>query len=891
VSKKLPIFVLLGLLVAGTARSQSARLDSLRSRIQQTTGTAQVDALNDFGAAVFSYDYLQSKKYIQQAFDLANRLQYKKGMAQAKVIEGIIDSSTGSDTAAMMAFRKSRALSREAGDRSMEGNAEVYIGQTYLEMEMIDSADFFFQRGYAILKDSANPLYLSYLYLNRARFYEVKNDPARQWTYLLKSWNIRKKLKQKRPFVWIGVKLAAYQRELGDFEKSVAYLDEVQAALGKDTVDSEEINAIYKERAIVAAKIGNYRRSFELFGKAIAFYERNTYPIELTDLFIVMGNALVAVSNYDMSLKYFFRALNIAHSQHFSRQTARLNFEIAWIYYELNQNAVAEKYCESALQLTSKYGFEREESSVLNLLGMLAARKSNNSQAMDYFNRALAIRSKNKYLEMEASTLSNIARIFLRMNDYQKAEQTELKSLRLETQSSHRYGICESYKDLGQIYLQQNDFVKAAHYLNEAEAMGKELHAFSFLTQIYESQRDLHRRQSNYQEAYRYSLLFEHLKDSLFNQRLGNQVASMQYDFELEQKDKEIKILGQQQELAKNRLALQQAEIGQQRLIITSGVVLFFLITVGAFIAFRFYRKVRKLNMEISEQNEEIATQAEELREANTYLSKLNREMSEQKEEIQAQAEELKESNDIISLANETLEERIKARTIELKEAYTELDTFFYRSSHDFRRPLTTFMGLAEVAKITVKDQTALELFEKVNDTARSLDKMLLKLQSISAAGVQELIYSEVLMEHLFQIEQDNFREEILRKSIRIMTEVHLTQPFVSYPALVKFIVQNLLENAIAFSMLENPIVRMKAFHSGHEVVIEVADNGQGIEPVHQPRVFEMYFRANERSKGNGLGLYIVKKMVDKLGGRIELKSEKGLGTIIRVFLPNRAES
>ena len=80
---------------------------------------------------------------------------------------------------------------------------------------------------------------------------------------------------------------------------------------------------------------------------------------------------------------------------------------------------------------------------------------------------------------------------------------------------------------------------------------------------------------------------------------------------------------------------------------------------------------------------------------------------------------------------NDELEQKVEARSVELKNAHKELDIFFYRSSHDFRRPLTTFIGLAEVAKIAVKDETALNLFEKVRENSLALDKMLRKLQSM----------------------------------------------------------------------------------------------------------------------------------------------------------------
>ena len=215
-----------------------------------------------------------------------------------------------------------------------------------------------------------------------------------------------------------------------------------------------------------------------------------------------------------------------------------------------------------------------------------------------------------------------------------------------------------------------------------------------------------------------------------------------------------------------------------------------------AYLSYRFFVKTRKLNRELQEQNEEIQTQSEELTETNSSLTKLNQEFVEKQEEIQAQAEELteanqlltlvnrelaekseelaaqseelKKSNQIISNLNENLERKVKERTQSLEQAYKELDTFFYRSSHDFRRPLTTFMGLAEVAKITVKDSFALDLFDKVKETAVNLDRMLIKLQSISDVGAEQFIYKEVDVQSVLESGCDFYKESILKNSISL---------------------------------------------------------------------------------------------------------------------------
>jgi signal transduction histidine kinase len=869
------------------AEAQSPKIDSLKKRLQASTGTEHIDLQNAYAYALASYDYLEAQKIIQESLQRSNELNYKKGMAEALLNKGIIESNIGQDSLSMISFRKSLFYSEQAKERQLEGRTLTSMGLDYLSYDKVDSATICYQQAYEALKDSINPLYLSYLYLNLAELHRTQSNQRLQLSYLIRSWEIRIRLKEKHALVWTGVGLSSYYTDQGDYKKALSYLNRVQNVLEQDTIDSEEFAIINKQRGIINANLGNHELALDLFGKAKKYYERNPYLYDLINLLMEIGYVQADVSNYETSLKYYYQAIKLAESNHFHHLIARLYFRIAWVYYLMEQNDLSSEFSHKALTLSTTRHHESEESSALNLLGLLASRKKKKDEALDYFNRSLSLREKNNYRDRTASTLLNLGILYEQFKDFSKAESFDLKSLSIEEEISHAYGICESYQSLGQLYTKMKNFDKATYYLNRGELLSKKINAENILTTIYKNKRDLYRAQNKYAEAYRYAVLHQSLKDSVFNTIIGNRILTLQHDFELDQKDSEIKILNQQRQLQQGKLDLQQAEIKRQWYIIAVGLVIFLNTFIGSFIVFRFYKKVKKLNREVSEQNEEITAQSEELMESNDILSKLNREISEQKEEIQAQAEELTESNETISRVNIGLEEKVKERTLELKEAYTELDTFFYRSSHDFRRPLTTFMGLAEVAKITVKDTAALELFEKVNETARNLDKMLLKLQSVSVAGSQELIYSEVMIEQILQIELDNFRDEILRKAIQVLIDVKLPRPFFSYPALVKFIIQNLLENSIAFSGVASPFIKFSAREVEGEVILEVSDNGQGIEVAYLHRVFEMYFRANERSRGNGLGLYIVKKMVDKLNGRIDLKSEYGIGTKVAVYLPN----
>ena len=103
---------------------------------------------------------------------------------------------------------------------------------------------------------------------------------------------------------------------------------------------------------------------------------------------------------------------------------------------------------------------------------------------------------------------------------------------------------------------------------------------------------------------------------------------------------------------------------------------------------------------------------------------------------------------------------------------------------------------------------------------------------------------------------------------------------------MVKIIIENLLENAIHFRSMEAPYISLNAYAHDEHVVIEIEDNGQGIRDEYKGRIFDMYFRANDRSKGNGLGLYIVKKAVQKLNGTIQLRTHFGKGSRFVIALP-----
>jgi signal transduction histidine kinase len=107
-------------------------------------------------------------------------------------------------------------------------------------------------------------------------------------------------------------------------------------------------------------------------------------------------------------------------------------------------------------------------------------------------------------------------------------------------------------------------------------------------------------------------------------------------------------------------------------------------------------------------------------------------------------------------------------------------------------------------------------------------------------------------------------------------------------PTRLQTVLSNLLSNAIRYhdSRKEKKFIQLSCQQTNQSFSLSIEDNGQGIDPEYQKRIFEMFFRANESSQGSGLGLYIVKETIAKLSGSIQLQSVPREGSTFTINLP-----
>ena len=256
------------------------------------------------------------------------------------------------------------------------------------------------------------------------------------------------------------------------------------------------------------------------------------------------------------------------------------------------------------------------------------------------------------------------------------------------------------------------------------------------------------------------------------------------------------------------------------------------------------------------------------------------------------QKNELSKANTEVKRINQHLEELVSQKTESLEKANQELDTFLYKSSHDLKRPLTSIIGLSNIAKLTLEAKSW-ELFEKASQTAIDMDKMLQKLMMVNEIN-HPSGYANIDLQAQIQKVRTYFEDYIKENKISFDTDVCKEGFFNSFPALVEIILRNLVENALFYSAMKTqgkPEVGVRVYRENSHVTISVQDNGSGIKPNVQPRIWEMFYVGDERSRGNGLGLYIAQKAAKVLDGTISFTTEENSFTEFKVILPDIQEA
>lgn len=226
----------------------------------------------------------------------------------------------------------------------------------------------------------------------------------------------------------------------------------------------------------------------------------------------------------------------------------------------------------------------------------------------------------------------------------------------------------------------------------------------------------------------------------------------------------------------------------------------------------------------------------------------------------------------------------------ELEKSNHELSRFIYSASHDLRSPLATSLGVIRLADHDIKDPLAKDYFDKIEESIKKLDVFVHHIIDYYKNNRSENEAIDINFQNIIEEVVETVKSGLGSADAQIDTEIAQENKFVGDEFRFRIIMSNLISNAIKFKKSDQNEARISINIKSdlNKAVIIVKDDGMGILEDHIQKVFQMFFKSNNDKTGSGMGLYIVKEALEKMGGSIEVKSKSGKGTDFHIEIPNQ---
>jgi len=297
---------------------------------------------------------------------------------------------------------------------------------------------------------------------------------------------------------------------------------------------------------------------------------------------------------------------------------------------------------------------------------------------------------------------------------------------------------------------------------------------------------------------------------------------------------------------------------------------------------------LRAMQKELEKQNAQLQHYRRNL---ELEVEQRTAELSNANQWLREEIDERTHAEDEIRRLNAELEARVVERTAQLTEANEELEAFAYSVSHDLRAPLRAINGFTQILADRCGPSLSpegLDCLKKVQFASKRMDVLIQDLLTYARTGRGAVRAIPVPLQSLVQELECTFGERLAAANARFQVARPLATPL-GDPTLIEQILMNLLDNALKYRRREAvPELKLSSTAIGEQVLIQLADNGIGMLPEYQEKIFQVFQRLHHEHEypGTGIGLAIVAKAARAMGGDVRVESSPGRGSTFSVRLP-----
>ncbi len=610
--------------------------------------------------------------------------------------------------------------------------------------------------------------------------------------------------------------------------------------------------------------IGDLRTALNNLNRAYYIAKKKNDYESLVKSLTGLGSVYYSLAIYDKSLEYHFESIKLKEQKNDKRRLATSYNNIGLVFYKVDDTEQALEYFTKALKIKLESGNPRVTLSTYINMGLVYNELEDDSKAKEIFKKVIDISTKYDYHRYLGDAYNGLGNVYIRENNYDSA-QYFLNLAIVEAEKYHsNFLMASNYYLLAKLNTLHGYLDKAIKYLQKSQQVSVELDDKVRQKNNMKLYAEIFEKKSSYDSAFYYQKKYSALEDSIFNERRAKNIANLQIALS-EQQNLQI-IEAQDKQLMQNRFFF---------LFLLSVLILSIILFL---VIFKNYKTTSRINRKLQESRRQVVMQKNNLEVKNKELAKAQKIINEQ--------------NATLKDINEGLELKVKKRTrelelsnLELEKVVKDLDQFIYKTSHDLRGPLATMQGIINLGVMEARDPEMIDYFNTLNKVTANLNNVLSRLIEVhetyqkhpeySILNPREEIYNTV--ERVFKFSQD--------PTIKISTDLEANGEWMSDRSLFRMIVENMLRNAFQYTERGESIIVIKSYYSNNSLNIIFEDNGFGIQPGDEEKVFNIFFKGSPKTGGTGLELYTVKIAVEKLGGQITL-IKPVRNTIYKITLP-----
>ena len=626
------------------------------------------------------------------------------------------------------------------------------------------------------------------------------------------------------------------------------------------------------------------------------------------------------------ALNYFLKALQLKEELGDQQGMAGLLSNIGVVHGRLNDEERALRYHLRAVKYFQLAQDEQGLAYTYNNIGVIYMDKGEYDKALENLLASLELKKHLRDTPGLASTYLNIGITYYMQNVYGRALENYQQSAKLYEILGDKHGLAEAMQRVAALHLRQKEPVKAFDLAMRALQLSRETNSRSVERNLLKICADAKSAMGDAPAALEYFRQFTALKDSLFNEESSKRINEMTANYELAQRERSdrenellkreqriremelerraiqlrqqqqniellnrdkrirelqlteqeavlttqkleaaeqqnrIDLLNKNRELLERDRALQKAELEQEaslrNLLLVSSVALAVILLL---LANRYRLKKRS---------------AEVFQQKNAELEAANEEIRKHEAQLESQAAEIARAND-----------ELKRQNAQLEMLNTEKNELMGILSHDLRNPVSAIRMLAE--SIGEDGRSAEYIRRKAGQVADTADSVLVLAKNLLdinrlESGRMQLDSEPVAVGPIVQRAVESHRKWAELKEIALHVDISEAETVaIGDDSAIMQVVDNLVSNAIKYSP-RGRSVRIALGVTADTVRVTVEDEGPGFSPEDLARLYQKFSRLSAQPTGGepstGLGLSIVRKLIDTMGGRIHCESEEGKG-------------